>query len=196
MGILKKVLLSVFQKKLNNLFDHFIVTNQLSKDKKWIGLAPFSKHKQKNWPLTKIASLLAALKKDGGYKIFLLGGADEASSLEDLSSHDSEIINMAGILSLSEEIAMVHELDLVVAMDSFNMHLAALCNTKVISIWGGTHPYAGFGPLNNNTRYIVQVPPSELECRPCSVFGNTPCHRGDWACLTRIDVNDVLKMIQ
>jgi ADP-heptose:LPS heptosyltransferase len=103
---------------------------------------------------------------------------------------------MAGVFSLDEEIALVHQLDAVISMDSFNMHLAALCDTKVISIWGGTHSFAGFGPLNNNEQFIVEVAHDELDCRPCSVFGSKPCYRGDWACLKRIEVADVLKMLE
>ena len=103
---------------------------------------------------------------------------------------------MAGVFSLEEEIALMYELDEVIAMDSFNMHLSALCNTKVVSIWGGTHRFAGFGPLNNNEKNIVEVPVEELECRPCSVFGSKPCHRGDLACLEQIQVSDVINKLE
>jgi ADP-heptose:LPS heptosyltransferase len=89
----------------------------------------------------------------------------------------------------------MHKLDGVVAMDSFNMHLAALCNTKVVSIWGGTHHFAGFGPLNDNEKYIVEVSHEELTCRPCSVFGGAPCYRGDWACLNYIKVSKVVEKL-
>jgi ADP-heptose:LPS heptosyltransferase len=98
---------------------------------------------------------------------------------------------MAGVFSLEEEIALMYELDTMLAMDSFNMHLAALCDRKVVSIWGGTHHYAGFGPLNDNIKNIVEIDPAELACRPCSVFGSKPCHRGDLACLEQIMVDDV-----
>jgi ADP-heptose:LPS heptosyltransferase len=99
---------------------------------------------------------------------------------------------MAGVFSLEEEIALMYQLDVMIAMDSFNMHLAALCDTKVVSVWGGTHHYAGFGPLNDNIKNIVEVDPQELPCRPCSVFGGKPCHRGDWACLEQIEPTDVI----
>jgi ADP-heptose:LPS heptosyltransferase len=173
----------------------FLNENGLTKDKKWLGLAPYAKHKQKTWPLSKITSLIEALGENNDYQIFLLGGAGEADDLQNLAGLYPYCLNIAGLFSLDEEIALMHQLDVVVAMDSFNMHLAALCDTKVVSVWGGTHHYAGFGPLNGNEQFIVQLPHEILSCRPCSVFGSKPCYRGDWACLKGIAVEDVLRLI-
>jgi len=181
--------------KARNSLELFIAENDLSRDKKWLGLAPFSKHKQKTWPLSKVTSLIEALQEDGTYQIFLLGGREDAEELSGLERLYPFCSNLAGRLSLDEEIALIHQLDLVIAMDSFNMHLAALIGTKVISIWGGTHPYAGFGPINDNDQYIAQVPHEELNCRPCSVFGSNPCYRGDWACLKGVEAEDVLNLL-
>ena len=173
----------------------FFIENGISKDKKWLGIAPYSKHKQKTWPFSKVNSLIEELGKSGENLVFLLGGGNEVEDLQNLATLYPHCLNMAGVLSLDQEIALMHKLDAVVAMDSFNMHLAALCNTKVVSIWGGTHPYAGFGPLNGNEKFIVQLDHNELDCRPCSVFGSKPCHRGDWACLAGVDIEDVLERI-
>ena len=58
----------------------------------------------------------------------------------------------------------------MVAMDSSNMHLATIVGTKVVSIWGATHHYLGFGALNNENN-IIEISKDELPCRPCSIFG-------------------------
>ena len=58
----------------------------------------------------------------------------------------------------------------MITMDSANMHLASLANTKVISIWGSTHPCLGFGPLNNG-EYVVKALEDEELNRPLSVYG-------------------------
>jgi len=173
----------------------YLAEHELIKETKWLGIAPFSKHKQKTWPLSKITGLIEALTAHGNYQIFLLGGNEEAAELRNLASLYPNCVNMAGVFTLDEEIALMHELDVVVAMDSFNMHLAALCNTKVVSVWGGTHPFAGFGPLNGNDKFIIQVPHEQLNCRPCSVFGSKPCYRGDWACLKGVEVEEIMKNI-
>ncbi len=171
----------------------FFAENGLVKDKKWLGIAPFSLHREKTWPLSKVTGLIEALGKHEAYQIFLLGGQEDVDKLKNIAALYPHCRNMAGIFSLDEEIALIHHLEAVVAMDSFNMHLAALCGVKVVSVWGATHPYAGFGPLNGNDQYIVQLPPEELSCRPCSVFGSKPCYREDRACLTGISVQDVLQ---
>ena len=71
----------------------------------------------------------------------------------------------------------------MVSMDSANMHLASLVDIPVVSIWGATHPYCGFKGWRQNDENIIQLP---LTCRPCSVFGDRPCHRGDYLCLNGI----------
>ena len=58
--------------------------------------------------------------------------------------------NLPNVTALSErvrlagEMALVSNLDCVVAMDSLVMHLAALVGTPVVSVWGATHPGLGF----------------------------------------------------
>jgi ADP-heptose:LPS heptosyltransferase len=63
------------------------------------------------------------------------------------------------------------------------MHLASLFGVPVVSIWGATHPFAGFYGFGQQPENIIQA---DLYCRPCSVFGNKKCYRGDWACMQMI----------
>jgi len=77
-------------------------------------------------------------------------------------------------------------------MDSANMHLASLVNTPVISIWGATHPYAGFLGWNQSDANTIQ---KELPCRPCSVFGNKPCRFENYDCL-QIQPQSIIKKIE
>jgi len=93
------------------------------------------------------------------------------------------------------ELALLSNLDCMVSMDSANMHLASLVSIPVVSIWGATHPYSGFKGWRQDDDNIIQLP---LTCRPCSVFGDRPCHRGDYLCLSGIKpaiiVNKVLSI--
>ena len=91
---------------------------------------------------------------------------------------------MAGRFSMNDELAEIAKLDLMISMDSANMHLASMCDVPVLSIWGATHPYAGFMGWGQPLDHAIQV---ELPCSPCSVFGNKACYRGDWACLQQIE---------
>ena len=164
--------------------------------KNWIGIAPFSKHTQKEWPLDKVRALVKALDATNQYEILLFGGGTkEQILLETLASSFENATSVVGNYSLEEEISLVKHLNILVSMDSFNMHLASLLDVKVVSIWGATHSLAGFGPLNGNEAFKVEVSTEELGCRPCSVFGNKPCHRGDFACMQRISVEMVEEKI-
>lgn len=174
------------------------VTVELNLDtgKKWIGIAPFSKHQQKEWPLEKVKQLVDKFSKTGAYELLLIGGkGKEAELLEEIAKAKENVHSIAGKLTMEQEIVLVSKLSLMVSMDSFNMHLAALSGVKVVSIWGATHSYAGFGPVNGNEKYNVEVPLKKLPCRPCSVFGSKPCYRGDFACMQNISVEMVEEKI-
>ena len=118
--------------------------------------------------------------------IYLFGGPEDRDTLEKIASTDKKWIHLTLDLPLTGQLALMQELDIMISMDSANMHLAALLGVPVISIWGGTHPYAGFGPWRAEKNWQVQIPKEELPCRPCTVYGKGTCRRGDLACLERI----------
>jgi len=77
-------------------------------------------------------------------------------------------------------------------MDSANMHLASLVNLPVVSIWGATHPLAGFMGYRQSEENAVQV---EMDCRPCSIYGKKQCKFGDYRCMTTITPQMILQKI-
>ena len=90
-------------------------------------------------------------------------------------------------------LVLMSHLDVMISMDSANMHFASLVNTPVVSIWGATHPYAGFMGWGQKPHNAVQI---DLACRPCSIFGNKPCLRGDLACLRTISPEMVYERVK
>lgn len=164
------------------------------KDKKWIGIAPFAKHKGKIYPLELMENVLAILTNTSDAKVFFFGGGQkEKEVLEDWEKRYPNSISLAGKFSIEDEIKVISNLDVLVSMDSANMHFASLVNTPVISIWGATHPFAGFYGWNQNPRNAIQV---DLSCRPCSIYGNKPCFRKDYACLYTITPESVVSKIR
>lgn len=157
-----------------------------------VGVAPFAKHQWKMWPEDKMHVLLNMLQEHG-CKIILFGGPGaEQEKLERWAENLKNASTFAGQLSLSDELKLISQLDVMVSMDSANMHFASLTETRVVSIWGATHPYAGFYGFGQNPDDAVQI---DLECRPCSVFGDKPCHRGDFACMMRVSPEMVLEKV-
>lgn len=171
--------------------------NTSEKKEKWIGLAPFALYKSKVWPLANYPSLIQELIRNLNPKIFFFGGGDhEIKYFHDLQElFPKNCVIVAGQLKMQQEIALLQKLDLMVCTHSFNMHLATLSGTQVLSIWGGTHPDVGFGPFGKGAESILQINQKELPCRPCSVYGKEKCHRGDFACLTGISVETVTSRI-
>lgn len=185
------ITLDINSKKLTK---EFLVKHSITKkDQLWIGIAPFAGHIPKTLPFYKIEELLKIIQKYLKCKVFLFGGGkEEIQKLEELSQKYSNFtINVAGKMPLEGEIGLIEKLDLMIAMDSFNMHISSLVGIPVISIWGATHPYSGFGPFAQKEETIIQIPPEKLSCRPCSIFGNKKCYRKDLACLEWIQPEDI-----
>ena len=162
------------------------------KEKSGIGFAPFAQHKGKMLPLEKSFELVKILAQK--YTIYFFGGGK--SETETLESWESQIPNtksLAGKLNLSQELDKIAQLEVMISMDSANMHLASIVGTRCVSIWGATHPYAGFLGFAQSENDVVQI--TDLTCRPCSVFGDKECYRGDWACLEEINVQKIIDKI-
>lgn len=160
----------------------------------WIGIAPFAKHKEKIYPLDKMETIVSELSKNTNNTIFLFGsGAQERAQLEKWAEKYPNTISVSGKINLENELLLISYIDVMVTMDSANMHLASLVETPAISIWGATHPNLGFYGYKQNPENIIQV--NDLDCKPCSVYGEVPCVRGDYACLNRIEEKTILEKV-
>ena len=163
-------------------------------DNKWIGIAPFAAHPGKIYPLSRQEVVLEQLSARRNTKIFLFGGGrKEIEVLEKWAKRFPNVISTAGKLTFHSELALMSHLDVMLSMDSANMHLASLVNIPVVSIWGATHPYAGFMGWKQSPANALQA---DLPCRPCSVFGNKRCLRNDYVCLQKITPEMVVKRIE
>ena len=152
----------------------------------WIGIAPFAAHKGKIYPPEKMEEAVAEIiRRHPSCRVFLFGGGDsEHRILNEWCAHHKNCTNAsAQLASLYEEMILMSHLDVMVSMDSANMHLAAISGTRVVSVWGATHPFAGFLGWHQSIEDTVQV---DMPCRPCSIYGNKECQRGDYACLANI----------
>ncbi|MDR0815369.1 MAG: glycosyltransferase family 9 protein [Bacteroidales bacterium] len=164
-----------------------------AKTGKWIGIAPFAKHTGKIYPLERTEQVVAQLAGRANTTLFLFGGGEhEKQTLENWAGKYPNTIRVAGKLKLAEELVLISHLDVMLSMDSANMHIASLTATPVVSVWGATHPYTGFYGYRQLPTNAVQV---DLPCRPCSVYGNKPCRRKDYACLMQIPQERVIETI-
>ena len=159
----------------------------------WIGIAPFAKHPAKVYPMEKAEEVIKALSLKDNTTLFLFGGGEEEKQqIAELCAKYPNVQAAQSHQGLKGELALMGQLDVMLSMDSANMHLASLVGTRVVSLWGGTHPYAGFLGWNQKAEDCVQL---DLPCRPCSVYGNKPCFRGDYACMNGITSSQVIEKL-
>jgi ADP-heptose:LPS heptosyltransferase len=166
---------------------------QKTDNETWVGIAPFAKHPAKVYPLEKMEMVIKALSERENTTVFLFGGGkEESEQIEKLCAKYNRVKPAKSQKGLRGELALMGQLDVMLSMDSANMHLASLVGTRVVSIWGGTHPYAGFLGWNQKETDCIQL---DLPCRPCSVYGNKPCLRGDYVCMTDITPTQIIKKL-
>ena len=158
-----------------------------------IGIAPFAAHREKMWPMEKTEKLIDRLLSTFNGTIYLFGGGEnERNILDEMSSKSHRIISTANE-SLEAQIETMASMEVLLSMDSANMHIASNLGISVVSIWGATHPFAGFLGYGQSQSDCIQQ--EDLDCRPCSVFGNKTCWRGDWACMD-IEVEQVFANLE
>lgn len=158
-----------------------------------VGIAPFAQHQGKVWPLERMEQLVLGLSSRPDTSIVLFGGAKESDVLQSWADKYPHVESIAGKFPFEEELKYIQNLDVMVSMDSANMHFASCFGIPVVSIWGATHPNAGFYGWNQNPEWAVQ---SDLACRPCSAYGNKPCRFGDFRCMKSISVDQVRNVIE
>jgi ADP-heptose:LPS heptosyltransferase len=164
-----------------------------SEPKKIIGIAPFAKWKQKIYPLHLMEKIVELLVKEN-YSIIIFGfGAHEFNQVSNWTSKHPNV-SLSFQKNFKDELSDMKKCDLIVCMDSASLHIASLYKIPTISIWGATHPYMGFTGFNQPTGSIVQN--ETLACRPCSVFGDKPCFRGDLLCMNSISPEEIVSKIK
>ena len=156
-----------------------------------IGFAPFAHHNTKMYDLDQFKEIVRHFDKPP-YQLYFFGGTvAEKLLLGRWEKEFGQAVAQERGIGLKKELEVISELDVMISMDSANMHLASLVNVPVVSIWGPTHPFSGFYGLHQNPLNAVQL--NDLSCRPCSVFGSKPCWRGDHACMKQITPTMVIE---
>ncbi|MGV6830242.1 MAG: glycosyltransferase family 9 protein [bacterium] len=145
------------------------VSKVFSSSKKTIGIAPFAAFEGKTYPLTKMKEVVNALSKN--YLVLLFGGKNQSEELEELVTN-ANVKNCAGQFSFSDELAIIAHLDLMISMDSGNAHLAAMFGVKTVTLWGITHPFAGFYPYKQPMEYALLANREKYPKIPTSIYGN------------------------
>jgi len=169
-----------------------------------IGFAPFAGLPLKELPIYKGAELVSALleKYPKLDLVFFAARSDEPrlnQLIRDASAKQGagpgQTLELAtGVApGLDSELRLIASLDLMISMDSANLHFAALCGIRVMGIYGTTHPYLGFAPYGQERTGTFGH--NTLPCRPCTVYGKGVCYRGDFACMNDLSISSMLDKV-
>lgn len=143
------------------------------KNQSWIGIAPFAQYESKVYPQDLMQQVIDDLAANANHKIFLFGGGDaEIQKLNQLQNQHNNVVVIAGKLKFQQELDLISNLDVMLSMDSGNAHIAAMLGVKVITLWGATHPYAGFKPFNQPDDFCITADRNQYPLLPTSVYGN------------------------
>lgn len=176
-----------------------VVVNQVKsiqvqkQEKVNIGFAPFAKHITKMYSLDRFIDVMRHFDQEKYALHFFGGGPVEMAFIKEWEKAFKHAVVHNHSMGLADELKLMSTMHVMVTMDSANMHLASLVNVPVVSIWGPTHPHAGFYGLGQDPTNAIQL---SLTCRPCSVFGNKKCWRGDHACMQEISPKTIIEKIE
>ncbi len=160
---------------------------------KKIGISPFAQHIYKVYPLEKMEKVIEALSAQR-YSLFIFGGGKtEQEQAENWQRKFKSTHSLIGSFNLQEELSIISNLDLMLSMDSAGMHMASLEGVPVVSVWGPTHPFAGFLGYGQQESDCIQI---DHPSRPNSVYGNKPCLCGVDSCMDLIRPETIVNKIK
>lgn len=161
----------IFPKKA--LLSEEIIAITGNKDKNWIGIAPFAQYETKVYPIDLMQEVIDELAKNTSVKVFLFGGGnEEIKKLNQLKNNHENVMVVAGKIKFQQELDLIANLNLMLSMDSGNAHIAAMLGVKVITLWGATHPFAGFKPFHQPDDFCITSDREQYPFLPTSVYGN------------------------
>ncbi len=153
----------------------------------------------RRWPAERFAELAMALHGELAARIVLVGGADERElhqHILDLLGAPSWAHSTSGATSPRELAGLLRRCQLLVANDSFPMHLAVAAGVPVVALFGPTNVRA-WGPYAPNPPdAAVVLWRADLPCSPCMYRGHdlgTPQGCPERPCLMELRTPQVLQ---
>lgn len=169
----------------------YIVHSKSSDGVRRVGVAPFSTARGKDYPVGKMEMVLEKLSGQPSMEIYLFGGKDHYQYFTEWAGKYSNVI-IPSSGSFEDELELIKRLDVMVSMDSANLHFASALGVPVVTVWGATHPFCGFAGWRQNPQWSVQL---DLPCRPCSIYGSRPCERGTYECMESIPPEMIVEKV-
>lgn len=164
---------------------------QFSFEETYICIAPGSVWPTKRWNEEGFVKSSIALARQG-QQIVILGSPDERDLCERVQRQIPRSVSMAGNLSIWESMMVLNSAKLLICNDSGAMHMAAILDTPIVSIFGPTVKELGYIPWSMKAQVLEN---KEMMCRPCGQHGGLECPIGTHDCMKTVKAEEVLKSI-
>lgn len=147
-------------------------TAKKNSNQRCVGVAPFAAHSSKTYPEDLMQTLIKKICNLNSDNEVILFGApgSQQDQLKQWCNNSTQLKTNAG-LSFEKELVLMTQLDLMISMDSANGHMAANVGVPVITLWGSTHPYAGYQPLFQPFKNSFLPDYEQYPKLPSSIFG-------------------------
>ena len=160
---------NVLSNKIKTLID-------FNKYQNLIGIAPFAQYESKIYPKDLMQKVIDELAKNRNNTILLFGSNEEVDRLNQFINKKNKefknVIIIASKLNFEEELQLISNLKILLSMDSGNAHIGAMMGINVVTLWGATHPYAGFSPFNQTFENCLFSDRNQFPLLPTSIYGN------------------------
>ena len=172
------------EEKVQNLFKDYGINN----DKIIIIIHPGSGGSAVEFPVNKFKELVEELSKKDKFQILITGSKQEMEMCKKLKINN-KIENFAGILNLSELIALINKSDIFVANSTGPLHIAAALGKYIVGFYPNLLVCSAkrWGPYTN--KKVIFTPNNE-----CSDCEREQCTKSE--CMNSIEVKDVVEEIE
>ena len=160
--------------ELFNTYSKININNKIHEfdlNKRLIGIAPFAGHNCKEYSSANILKLIELIGPS--YQILIFGApGEEEKKIKKISQEKTNTHIISSNYSLSEQMAVISNLDVMISMDSANGHIASLFGVNVITIWGATHPFTGYSPFNQPHKNSIIPDLKKFPKLPVTIYGS------------------------
>jgi ADP-heptose:LPS heptosyltransferase len=158
--------------------------------KSFLAIAMGAQYRTKKFP---VASLIEVIESYD-LPIVLLGGHTEQVDGKKIQAAfpQKKMYNLCGELSLLASASILSQAKTVLTNDTGLMHIAAMFDVPIVSIWGNTVPAFGMSPYRPGNEKSVKIHEVVgLNCRPCSKIGYQECPKGHFKCMEKQDLSAI-----
>ncbi len=147
---------------------------------------PSSRWRFKCWPVEQMRELVHRLLERGERLVFTSGPDPIEISMVEQIVQGTDVLNLAGKISLKELAALIQKAKALICVDSVPLHIASALKTPAVVLFGPTSDVT-WGPWQHPQARVVAEP---MSCRPCYQDGCGGSKVSD--CLQQLSVSKVL----